>query len=186
MLNKAATIAVVAAIAVFLSYLFVRAYKPEWFEKKQEPFVVKAVPVVTSPQIETIINSASSPSKAEPVLADLPAGPERVVMPGGPGAPNAKPPPIKPRISPDAVPLDPYDQKNMEAPIEDTMRYPERSFGPGTVNDSTQLSTASGVASTAMNSALGSFSPEFAQNGGTFMGSVFANDLNSGDEFASA
>lgn len=192
MLNKVG-IGLVIAIALFVGYLVLRAYKPCWFSAvegfvtgntatpaaaRREPFTdsqaKKAVPVVSDLQ------------PAPPTLADKPAGPPRVVAPGGPSAPNARPPPMVPRISPDASPLDPYDSTNMQAPIEDTMRYPERSFGPGTVNDGTNISVGSGVASSVANSAVSSFSPEFAQNGGSFMDSVFANDLTQGDEYATA
>jgi hypothetical protein len=113
--------------------------------------------------------------------------PEREVAPGGPGAPNAAAPPDTPAtLSPEVNPIDPYDDKNMEAPIHDSMRHPELSFGPGVENTGMNQLALSGVGSTRASAAESPFSPEFAQNGATFMGSVFANDLKRGDNFAEA
>jgi hypothetical protein len=184
MLNKVG-LGLLIATVLFVGYLIVRAYKPAWFglsapPKRKENFVAQAkpVPVLTTPRLE------ATPLEAAPVvMAEKPAGAERTVQPGGPTTPNARPPPMMPRISPDAVPLDPYDAQNSAAPIEDTMRYPERSFGPGTVNDGTNRATAAGQASTAVSAAVSTFSPEFAQNGGSVMGSVFANDLTEGSNY---
>lgn len=185
MLNKV-VVGLILAVAIFVTYLVVRAYKPKWFST-QEPFRAQAKPVpVVLPAAAAVIKAAEMPQKAPTILAEPVAGPERTVAAGGPSTPNAKPPPMMPTISPDAVPLDPYDLKSMEAPIRDDLRYPERSFGPGTVNDSTDTSPSAGMASSMVNSAISTFSPEFAQNGGGFMGSVFANDLTQGDEYARA
>jgi hypothetical protein len=73
----------------------------------------------------------------------------------------------------------------MEAPIQDSMRHPELSFGPGVENKGMNRLATSGVASTRAASAESPFSPEFAQNGGSFMGDVSANDLSKDDRFAS-
>lgn len=109
----------------------------------------------------------------------------RVVSPGGASAPNAQAPPNEPAtMSPEAAPLDPYDDRNMEAPIHDSMRHPERSFGPGVDNTGSNMMAAAGVGSTKALSGETPFSPDFAQNGASFMGTVFANDLKKGDFFA--
>lgn len=184
MLNKVG-LGLLIATVLFVGYLILRAYKPSWFglggsPTKRENFVAQAkpVPVLTSPKLEAL-----TPQAAPVIMAEKPAGPERTVQPGGPTTPNARPPPMIPRVSPDAAPLDPYDNQNSAAPIEDTMRYPERSFGPGTVNDGTNRATAAGQASTAVSAAVSTFSPEFAQNGGSVMGGVFANDLTDGNNY---
>jgi len=186
MLNKVG-IGLVIATALFVGYLLMRAYKPSWFSAAEGFWAgnqgAQAKPV---PRVYFPTNNNSTLEVATPVLAEPVANPPRTISSGGPTTPNARPPQMVPRISPDAVPMDPYESNNTEAPIGDTMRYPERSFGPGTVNDGTSVSLNAGQASSLVNSSVSSFSPEFAQNGGNFMGSVFANDLTQGDEFASA
>ena len=125
------------------------------------------------------------PAPAPPVKVDSPQE-ERTVSPGGPSPPAASVPvDTPPTMSPEAKPIDPYDDRNMEAPIQDSMRHPELSFGPGVDNTSMNQLAVSGVANTRAMSAESPFSPEFAQNGGQFMGSVFANDLTKDDRFAS-
>lgn len=111
----------------------------------------------------------------------------REVAPGGPGAPNAAAPAnIQASMSPETKPLDPYEDSNMEAPIHDSMRYPELSFGPGVENTGFNKLGLSGVGSAVATAAESPFSPEMAQNGGQLMGTVFANDLSKDDRFASA
>jgi hypothetical protein len=73
----------------------------------------------------------------------------------------------------------------MEAPIEDSMRHPELSFGPGVENTGMNRLATSGVGSARVASSESPFSPDFAQNGGKFMGDVTANDLTKDDRFAS-
>jgi hypothetical protein len=107
----------------------------------------------------------------------------RVISPGGPNAPNAVPD-SPATISPEVNPTDPYDDNNMEAPIKDSMRHPEMSFGPGVDNSGMNKLSTSGVGNTKVGAAESPFSPDFAQNGGTFMGSVFANDLTKEDMYA--
>ena len=174
------TVLLAISIAVFLyvAYLILRAYKPSWFyvAPKMEPFVTKP---------RTLINTPPTPipAPAPPVMQDLPEEP-RVVAPGGPNPPNAAPDNLPAKISPDAAPVDPYDNTNMEAPIGDTMRMPELSFGPGVENNGVKIGAASGVANAKGLTSDSPFSPEFAQNGGMFMGGVTANDLTKDDRFA--
>jgi hypothetical protein len=74
---------------------------------------------------------------------------ERVVSSAGPSPPNAAPrESMATVISEPEVPNDPYDHTEGEFPVEDSMRYPERSFGPGTINDQTEIQVNSGVANT--------------------------------------
>jgi len=144
------------AILLFACYLFVRAYYPTLFSGPKENFVALEPPEE-----------------------------ERVVAPGGPNPPNVMPPAgTPPSISPEASPIDPYDDKNMEAPIHDSMRHPELSFGPGVDNSGMNKLATSGTGSARVASSESPFSPDFAQNGGSFMGSVFANDLTKDDKFA--
>jgi hypothetical protein len=89
-------------------------------------------------------------------------------------------------MSPEVMPVDPFTDSNMEAPITDSMRHPELSFGPGMDNSGIKKAVASGVMSKGVLSSESPFSPEFAQNGGQFMGAVTANDLSHDDTYATA
>jgi hypothetical protein len=82
--------------------------------------------------------------------------------------------------------MDPYEDSNMEAPIRDSMRHPELSFGPGVDNTGMNRLATSGVASARASAGESPFSPDFAQNGGAYMGAVYANDLTKGDSYAEA
>jgi hypothetical protein len=159
------------AVLAFGAYLLVKAYYPSLFsQKKKETFVVRSPP-------------PPMPAPAPPVKADPPQE-ERVVAPAGPSPPNAQAPAAPATISPEAKPVDPYEDNNMEAPIHDSMRQPELSFGPGMDNSGMNKLATTGVGSDRVVSSESPFSPDFAQNGGSFMGAVFANDLTKDDRFA--
>ena len=107
--------------------------------------------------------------------------PEREVSSSGPSAPNAALPAgvIPTTFSPPEEPNDPFDQTEGNFPVADSMRYPERSFGPGTQNTNTQIAVASGIASNNTQQVYNSFrifGPENAQNGGYVEQNVVAND----------
>jgi hypothetical protein len=89
-------------------------------------------------------------------------------------------------MSPEVMPIDPFQDSNMETPITDSMRHPELSFGPGMDNSGIKKAVASGVMNKGALSSESPFSPEFAQNGGQFMGTVTANDLSHDDTYAFA
>jgi hypothetical protein len=172
------------AVLLFVGYLVVRAYFPTLFFGKRENFIVRAPPA--GPPVANLVNTppTPAPAPATPLKADPPQE-ERTVSPGGPNAPNAQPAPdTPPSISPEAKPIDPYDNKNMEAPIQDSMRSPELSFGPGIVNNGMNKLAASGIGSASVTTSESPFSPDFAQNGGSFMGSVFANDLTKDEKYS--
>ena len=175
-------LAISIAVFLFVAYLVVKAYKPAWFKgsRRIENFVAKQGTPVASK-----INTPPTPipAPAPPIAQDPPEEP-RVISPGGPNPPNAAPPNMPATISPEAVPIDPYDDKNMEAPIHDSMRLPELSFGPGVENTGVARNAAAGVANARGVTSESPFSPEFAQNGGIFMGSVSANDLTRDDTYA--
>lgn len=106
--------------------------------------------------------------------------PEREVSPSGPSPPNAI---LKENmattLSEPEEPNDPYDQPESTFPIEDNMRYPERSFGPAAANEETNVAVYSGIASEPVQQVHNSFrvfSPEFAQNGGYVDREIIAND----------
>jgi hypothetical protein len=189
-------IALAAAVALYIGFLLVKAYKPRMFEglfskaamvvppppQPVEPFVASPPP---PPPTAVNLPAAPNPAPAPPVKEDELMEPRRV-SPGGPNPPNAAAPPeaAMPSMSPEVMPIDPYDERTMEAPIHDSMRHPELSFGPGVDNTGMNKLATSGVGSARAQAAESSFSPEFAQNGGAFMGDVFANDLTKDDRFA--
>lgn len=184
--------AVTVAVIAFIGYLLLKAYIPGRKATRQpmlDPVVQPAEAFQATPMPKpTKLNTPAAPvpAPAAPVMQDPPME-ERQVAPGGPAAPNARAPvDTAPSISPEAAAYDPYMDSNMEAPIHDSMRHPELSFGPGVDNTGMNKLGLSGVGSARAMSAESPFSPEFAQNGGSFMDSVFANDLTKGDSFASA
>jgi hypothetical protein len=172
------------AVLLFAGYLCVRAYFPTLFFGRKDNFMVRAPPM--GPPVETVINTAPTPAPAPatPVMVNPPQE-ERTVSPGGPSPPNVLPPAeTPPSISPEAKPIDPYDNRNMEAPIQDSMRSPELSFGPGVENTGMNKLATAGIGSASVTTSESPFSPDFAQNGGSFMGSVFANDLTKDEKYS--
>ena len=107
--------------------------------------------------------------------------PERTVSPGGPNSPNQMPPShdTTERL-PGPDDSDPLDSDYGSSDIKDNLRYPERLFGPAPTPHVTSIAVEAGNASTlnaGVNTALQTFAPEFAQNGGEFIpGGIFAND----------
>jgi len=113
-----------------------------------------------------------------------PPEPPRTVAPSGPNPPNASGPPE--RTLPETTAAnDPLAEVNSETPIQDNLRHPENSFGPGIENNGTRLSVNSGVASNSVKGGASNFSPEFAQNGGEFMEGISASDAFTSDNYAS-
>jgi hypothetical protein len=195
MLDKVLVALVLASLA-FIGYLLVRAYYPKLFggrraaEPMTPPYAPTPEPFVSTPMPEpTKINTPPSPNPAPaPIQKDEIPDEDREISAGGPSAPNMRAPPDTPvSISPEAAPLDPYTDANMEAPIHDSMRHPELSFGPGVENTGINKLGLSGVGGSRVMASESPFSPEFAQNGASFMGTVFANDLTETDSsFANA
>jgi len=75
-------------------------------------------------------------------------------------------------------PYDPQDKGYESAEIPERLRHPERMFGPGVDNQqgSEPIEGVASYSSRVTNDAHQTFGPEFAQNGGNFMGEVVAND----------
>ena len=178
MFNRVLIALAVAALG-YVAFLILKAYKPQWFKFTKAGFQDKPKPLPAPAPEPT-----PGPAPAPVIKADPPP-PEKVVAPAGPNAPNQKAEPTAAAISPEAQPIDPYESNEMQAPIHDTVSHPELSFGPGVEQKGTGRPGA-GLASTTVAAPLSSFSPEYAQNGGSFMGSVFANDLQPGDDYATA
>ena len=172
-------------VVLYMFYLLLKAYKPSWFQKTPEieSFAQKAM----GPPIATPLNMPPQPIPSPaPPMREPPSEPEHTITPGGPGAPNARAEESPATMSPEVLPVDPFQDSNMEAPIKDSMRHPELSFGPGMDNSGIKKAAASGVMNKVTLSSESPFSPEFAQNGGQFMGTVTANDLSHDDTYAFA
>ena len=188
----------VLAVAIFgyLGYILIQAYQPGLLSSLKHliPGSTPApVPASLSGSVEPFVQKVPLNMPAQPIPSPAPpmkqvpaVEDEQTVAPGGPGAPNAIMNQVESTISPEAAPLDPYEDMNMEAPIRDSMRHPELSFGPGIDNKGVKKGPASGVMHTRALSSESPFSPEFAQNGGQFMGEVTANDLSHDDTYATA
>ena len=130
---------------------------------------------INSQQYKTVV----SPPK--------PVAPSVVVAAGGPSAPSAAPV-GQPRIVPPETPYDPQEQTYESADHPDRLRYPERVYGPGLEQDDQTTAVESGIASNSHQKTMNayqSFGPEFAQNGGSFMENVMANDTALNSEYSS-
>ena len=146
-----------------IAYVLFRSYRNGALRMEMFQSAVKQAPQTLEP--------------APPVKASLAEEPPRVITPSGPNPPNAAPPPAKAiDFPPDTKARDPFDEVNGETPMRDSMRHPERSFGPGVENSGTQVSLDAGISSQTVQQGVSNFSPEFAQNGGEFMGGVMASD----------
>jgi len=174
-------IALAIASIAFLGFLLLKSYKPCWFGEAPATEGFRQM----QPNI-TINMAAPAPAPAPVVQATAVEEAPRVVAAATAAPPNAKPPALAPTPSPDVKPFDPYDEKNTEAPIGDSMRYPERSFAPGLNQNGAPNAVGSGVASMQAASSLSTFSPEFVQSGGDFFKGIGANDLSGEPEYAEA
>jgi hypothetical protein len=122
-----------------------------------------------------------APAYLPPTLPVEVVEPERTIQPSGPSAPSQAAPLDRARIvlSPQAT--DPYAEHNEGANAPENLRYPERMFRPAPANDAVDMIVDSGIGGMAQQqtaNANETFAPDFAQNGGNFMGGVFANDMD--------
>jgi len=168
MFNKT-LFAVGITILLFVGYLFAQYYM-FGTERFQMPY-------------------AAVPAAAPPVVQQVSAEPERVVSPGGPGAPNQMPPPRDREAErlPGPVDKDPYDETYGSSNMKEDLRHPERFFGPAPTADNVAIARASGVAGlpgSTTPQAVQTFSPDFAQNGGEFVDGIFANDAGENPNYS--
>lgn len=85
--------------------------------------------------------------------------------------------------SAEPTPTDPYEETVESANAPESLRAPERSFGPGVIPEDTELAVRGGMANaTSAHSAVAfqQFSPEFATNGGAWLDNVSANEQEIG------
>jgi type IV secretory pathway VirB10-like protein len=128
---------------------------------------------------------ASQPAPVEPPKIAVSPEPPQVVAPAGPNPPSAAPS-KKVTFAPQEQPHDPFDETEGETPMRDSLRHPERSFGPGVDNVETRIAPLSGVANEVAAKNSSTFSPDFAQNGGEFMKGISANDTFDDTTYANA
>jgi len=105
----------------------------------------------------------------------------RTIQPSGPSAPSQAAPLDSVRLVAPPAATDPYAEPNEDANAPEKLRHPERMFRPAPAMDAVDMindSGIGGVAQQATSNAMQTFAPDFAQNGGSFMGSVFANDTD--------
>ena len=160
MLNQQLLVAVFVGALLFCIYLYVQ--RTYW--KRDE--VYEGIP-------------GQAPEVEQPM-----AEPDQRVTAGGPNTPNQAPPPSHERL-PGPTDSDPYVENYESSAAEENLRHPERLFGPAKTPDVTEYAENSGVASSVTAGVSQTFSPEFAQNGGEFIGGgIFANDLTDKTNFA--
>jgi hypothetical protein len=104
---------------------------------------------------------------------------EKIITPAGPNPPAQKAPDGVRHVMADEQPVDPFAETEGDAYEAEKLRNPERMFRPAPENNNTSIAAQGGIASTlnAVPQHVGQFAPEMAQNGGFFMDSVAANDL---------
>ena len=151
-MSSSSLIAVLLAAILFVAYLQISG-----FYQSRDSFVSQKLPEMPEP--------VSSREPPVPVSVSVPV-----------------PVPIPIVVSqekrlPEPRETDPYEETHGDSDVKDTLRRPERLFGPASSPDDTDTAVSSGVASSVTNTGFTTFSPEFAQNGGEFIpGGIFAND----------
>ena len=104
----------------------------------------------------------------------------RTVLGSGPSAPSQAAPHGAREMAPPGA-QDPYDEPNEGANAPEKLRHPERMFRPAPQMDAVDAIEDSGIggpANMATSNAMEVFAPEFAQNGGSFMDGIAANDTS--------
>ena len=160
---------IIVFVVVALLYLFV-------FTQKQESF-------------ELVTKNHPIPAQATVIMKPEKEMPPRIVSPSGPNPPNAIVSNIVAKENDiyDFTANDPQDELYGSQNIQDNLRYPERSFGPGIINGGNKLLEQSGVASRKMlntSQDIQPFSVELVQNGG-LLGSIGADDTHTNPNYTS-
>jgi hypothetical protein len=157
-------------ISILIAFILFAAYS--WYTTNKEGFDINSQ---SYEEVHVYTPPVEAPSN-------------RVVASGGPSAPNQLPPPGPPVVVSEERPFDPQTPVYESAELPEKLRHPERMFGPGLQNDDVQTAVAAGTASYASQEtqkAHQTFGPEFAQNGGLFMGEVMANDTSLKNDYSS-
>ena len=123
--------------------------------------------------------NAGSPGVATIQLDQPPMELDREIESSGPNSPTQRMNENIKRIMSEEQPNDPYAETVEDAHAPERLRHPEGMFRPAPEMDGTQMAAESGIASHLIqsnNKAAQQFNPEFAQNGGSFMDGIMAND----------
>jgi hypothetical protein len=139
-------------------------------------FVVRYFSTPSSDSFMNWSSNVGTYAQAPVIQEPIPLGP-MVVASGGPNSPNAAPPSSMPStLSPPPEASSPFDETAESADAPESLRNPERSFGPGIIPEQTAIASASGIAGPVAESAQAfqHFGPELVTSGGNFFGSVSA------------
>ena len=149
---------------------------------KHTGFLEKSAPTPYAKPIHVQESFASPYIPVPPMAVESPKQipTEQVIAPAGPNPPAQKAPDGVRHVMADEQPVDPYAESEGDAYAPEKLRNPERMFRPAPENNDTSIAAQGGLASTlnAVPQHVGQFAPEMAQNGGFFMDSVAANDLD--------
>lgn len=157
-MNARAIVAVLVAFLAFAGYSLYITFNSDGFQAFD----------LNSQQYEAAAVAEPQPAPSPVAAPSAPAPP-----------PSARPAAATAVVMPEERPFDPQDQPYESSEIPERLRHPERMFGPGLDNSEVDSAVAAGVASAASQateSAYSAFGPEMAQNGGSFMDGVIAND----------
>lgn len=135
----------------------------------------------------TLASGSPAPANVPPNLPPVAMEGPRTIVPGGPSTPSQAAPLDTVRITAATGALDPYAEQQEDANAPEKLRHPERMFRPAPNMDEVNMVTESGIGGRATQVAADAaevFAPEFAQNGGEFMGGVFANDTDLPSNFS--
>lgn len=155
------TIAVVVAFLIYTFYSWYSIPQYDGFDIHES-----VLPHAKAPPLE------ASPALAPPLRASPAPEPKQS---------------LRPEMA-EEEPYDPQEQTYESADHPDRLRRPERAYGPGLEQDDTMRAVESGIASNSHEKTMNAyqtFGPEFAQNGGSFMDGVMANDTALNDEYSS-
>jgi len=179
-MSNRVVVAILAAVLVYAAF----SWKSVKQEEKQSPFSMEGYRPASRVIQQTF----------EPALVQAPQEADEMyaMVGGGPNAPSVGPPPATRQqivhVTPEQ-PHDPSEKQYESAEVPERLRYPEKAYGPGIVNDEQRNAVESGIASDAhqiTTKAYQTFGPEFVQNGGIFMGNgVMANDVEVPSNYSS-
>lgn len=135
----------------------------------------------------TLASGSPAPAGVPPTLPPVAMEGPRTIVPSGPSAPSQAAPLDTVRVTAATGAMDPYAEPNEDANAPEKLRHPERMFRPAPNMDEVNMVAESGIGGRATQVAADAaeiFAPEFAQNGGAFMGGVYANDTDLPSNFS--
>jgi len=189
-MNNRAIVAVLVTVLLYAAFSWKSVKDEEYYKIKPEGSSFLSQPRISHSkegfkQSEPVQHGQASSKQAVPIEEDV------TVAAAGPNSPVPRPRESDQQIvilKPEE-PYDPDENSFESAEIPERLRYPERAYGPGLVNDEQRMSVQSGIASDAhqiTQKAYQVFGPEFVQNGAMFMeNGVMANDVEVPSNYSS-